>query len=552
MAPPLPQGADARPADLAALPRAAVEQVTHGLRLPLNLLGSLAQLMRRGELDAVQRGQVAAVELAVRHLGGQLDAALDRLADTPCPPLSADTPLALATLLEDAAVMLRPLALARGLTVDIEAVPQPTDRTWHGDASALRQALLHAGRFALGASAPGPLRLRGRIEATAHPGDPGRLRLEVDFAGVRPHFDPTAALDHDADLLGLDGLATQLQGASGLQAAPSGRWCCWFTAQVQAAPGDPRRPYVDTTHQPSGQPATPETAAVSERLRQRHAGRRLLVVEDDKVNQMVMMELLGDVGLLADTADDGQEALERVATHTYALIAMDLRMPRLDGLGATRALRAMPALAHTPIVAVTANAFDEDRAACRAAGMNDFVSKPIDVDRLYAVLLHWLDRSPDGLVATPVAASAPMQPAPVAARAAAAATGHVLPAGIDAALVPLLGLEGVDAMGGLGAVGGRVATYLRLLGVFIEAHQHDGQALRQLVQEQQAEAAGRLAHRLRGSAATLGLVDVETAAAELENAIDSGIVRAGLSPLSDAVWQALGVAVPALRAALAR
>ena len=145
-----------------------------------------------------------------------------------------------------------------------------------------------------------------------------------------------------------------------------------------------------------------------------------------------------------------------------------------------------------------------------------------------------------------------MQPAPVAARAAAAATGHVLPAGIDAALVPLLGLEGVDAMGGLGAVGGRVATYLRLLGVFIEAHQHDGQALRQLVQEQQAEAAGRLAHRLRGSAATLGLVDVETAAAELENAIDSGIVWAGLSPLSDAVWQALGVVVPALRAALAR
>jgi two-component system sensor histidine kinase/response regulator len=254
---------------------------------------------------------------------------------------------------------------------------------------------------------------------------------------------------------------------------------------------------------------------------------------------MVMLELLGDVGLLADTADDGQDALDRVGSQTYALVAMDLRMPRLDGLGATRALRAMPALDHTPIIAVTANAFEEDRAACRAVGMNDFIPKPIDVDRLYAVLLHWLDRSPVG------------RPAAAASPAAPALQSTPLPAEIDAALGPLLGLEGVDALGGLGAVGGRVATYRRLLGVFIEAHQDDGRALGALLQDNEAEAAGRVAHRLRGSAATLGLVDVETAAAGLEASIDRGDRGAGLLPLCGAVQQALATTVPALLRALA-
>jgi two-component system, sensor histidine kinase and response regulator len=298
-------------------------------------------------------------------------------------------------------------------------------------------------------------------------------------------------------------------------------------------------PWADGSDSPGGDGVT---RSLADRLRERHAGRRVLVVEDDKVNQMVMLELLGDVGLLADTADDGQDALDRVGSQTYALVAMDLRMPRLDGLGATRALRAMPALDHTPIIAVTANAFEEDRAACRAVGMNDFIPKPIDVDRLYAVLLHWLDRSPVGRPPAPAVPAAPV------ARATPAAPS---PAGIDPALMPLLGLEGIDALGGLGAVGGRVATYRRLLGVFIDAHQGDGQALGSLLRDDEAEAAGRLAHRLRGSAATLGLVDVETAAAGLESSIDRGDRGAVLAPWCDAVQQALTTTVPALRTALA-
>ena len=171
--------------------------------------------------------------------------------------------------------------------------------------------------------------------------------------------------------------------------------------------------------------------------------------------------------------------------------------------------------------------------------MDDFLAKPIDVQRLYAVLLHWLDRSPAG----------PVEPPPPAPQRSERT------AGVSPGLAPLVGLEGVDAVGGLASVGGRVDTYRRLLGVFVDTHHGDGHDLLQHVQQGRLDAAGRLAHRLRGSAATLGLVEVETAAAAVEMAIEQGApadTRAALQPLAAAVGQALDTTVPAVRAALLR
>ncbi|MEN9631560.1 MAG: hypothetical protein RJA10_4788 [Pseudomonadota bacterium] len=472
----------------------------------------------------------------------------------PSQPPALPAPSRLADLLDEVAVVLRPLARSRGLLLATAPFADGFAAAMRDDAALLRQAVLHAGRWALGVAEAGPVQLLARPVAAT--GDELTLRVEWSFTsrqaapGIEPAgreggpasdaLAPAAELDAelDADLATVRQLAAQLRGHSGLQAVSHGQWCCWFTARVRldeaTPPGTAAASWAGQSHGPS---RAGVTWSLAERLRQAHAGRRVLVVEDDKVNQLVMLELLRGVGLVAETADDGQEALNLVGTRTYALVAMDLRMPRLDGLGAARALRAMPSLDHTPIIAVTANAFDEDRAACRAAGMNDFIPKPIDVDHLYAVLLHWLDRSPVGRPAPePLAPALPSRPAA---------------AGIDPALRPLLGLEGVDALGGLGSVGGRVATYRRLLNVFIDAHQADGQALEALLHDNEAEAAGRVAHRLRGSAATLGLVDVETAAARLESGIDRGDRGAVLAPGCAAVQEALAAAVQALRTALA-
>ena len=118
---------------------------------------------------------------------------------------------------------------------------------------------------------------------------------------------------------------------------------------------------------------------------------RVLLVEDDAMNRLVARELLAEFPVEVDEADDGEKAVEAATGGSYALILMDLQLPGIDGLAATRAIRARAP--KVPILALTANAFDEDRERCLAAGMNDFIAKPILPERFHEVLAKWLGRS---------------------------------------------------------------------------------------------------------------------------------------------------------------
>ncbi|HEX5655661.1 MAG TPA: PAS domain S-box protein [Polyangiales bacterium] len=134
--------------------------------------------------------------------------------------------------------------------------------------------------------------------------------------------------------------------------------------------------------------ATASSSAEAE-LRERHAGRRVLLAEDNAINQEVAQALLQQVGLDVEVADDGRRAVELACSRPYDVVLMDVQMPLMDGLAAARAIR--DALGHElPILAITANAFGEDRESCLAAGMNDHIAKPVDPEQLFRTLLRWL------------------------------------------------------------------------------------------------------------------------------------------------------------------
>ncbi len=228
-------------------------------------------------------------------------------------------------------------------------------------------------------------------------------------------------------------------------------------------------------------------------------GRRLLLVEDNEINQMVARELLEGMGLRLKIASDGLQALEMLAQEHFDAVLMDIQMPGISGYEAVARIRAQARFAQLPVIAMTANAMEEDRKQAQAAGMNDYISKPVNVAQLARVLMRWL---------TPMPAS-PAPPAPAPAPAPARAAPAQLPAR----------LETINMSDALSRLGNNQQLLLRLLLTFQFEHSRDGQKLRDAIQTRQVELAQRLAHTIKGVAGQIGADELKTAARDLESAI---------------------------------
>lgn len=227
-------------------------------------------------------------------------------------------------------------------------------------------------------------------------------------------------------------------------------------------------------------------------------GARILLVEDNEINQQVAMELLRQAGFTVDLAENGTIALELLAARPYDLVLMDMQMPVMDGLTATREIRNDPALAKLPIVAMTASALEEDRDNCLDAGMNDHLAKPIDPEALWRTLARWIRPRP-GLGESPGESPNVGQPA--------------------VSQPPLPGdIRGLDVPAGLRRAAGNRSLYRRLLKKYAAGQRSAPRDITAAMEAGDWDLAERLAHTLKGVSGNIGARDVQTAAASVEAA----------------------------------
>ena len=369
---------------------AFLANMSHEIRTPLNAISGMAHLIRRGGLTSQQEDQLAKLEGASEHLLNIINAILELSKIEAGKFELEESPLRFESLVGNVTSILRDRMNVKNLAWISEIAPLP--RNLLGDPSRLQQALLNYAGNAAKFTEQGRIILRiGLVEDQP---DNALVRFEVEDTGIGiapgimgklfsafEQADNTTTRKYGGTGLGLAitrQIARLMGGDAGAESTPGVGSTFWFTARL-------KKGLAEETSA-AGIPSD----SAENLIKRNFAGARVLMAEDEPINREITQAMLDDVGLTVDVAEDGAIALRAFTENDYALILMDMQMPNMDGLEATRQIRRQASGRHIPILAMTANAFSEDKERCLAAGMNDHISKPVSPEHLYEVMLKWL------------------------------------------------------------------------------------------------------------------------------------------------------------------
>jgi len=480
--------------------------MSHEMRTPLHVIIGLGYLLRRELTDAVQKQRLDQLCASTDHLLAIINDVLD-LSKIEAQRLVLDhSDFTLGAVADKVVRMVEGQAQEKGLALTTDIAPCLRDTALHGDALRLAQVLINLCSNGVKFTDQGEVRLG--VASLAENAATVALRFSVADTGIG--IAPTDQARLYQAFEQVDSSTTRERGGTGLGLVISQRLVTLMGGCIEVD----SRPGVGSTFSfelllPRATASLPAAAAdPAEASAADFSGRRVLFAEDHPLSQEILLEMLEDLGCAVDLASDGAEAVACAQARSYDLILMDMQMPKMDGLTATQAIRGLPGHGRTPIIALTANAFADDRRRCLAAGMNGHVGKPVTPETLAAALGQWLPN-----LALP--------------GAAALLCDNPLSRALDA-------IPGLEVGQTWRRSPRRLAEYREQLQRFVELHQPDMALLGAHLDAGKREAAQAVAHNLKGIAGLIGARRVAALAADLERELRAGADAAKLADLTQA------------------